>query len=100
VGIDEKPYSCGGSIIVPLYCVRYVKPGRYHFNLLYHDYVIENEDRYVVNVRGKDVIPLQITLNCDSMDVSGFCSGHVISERQFIKRFCNGRKPKEYTAKV
>jgi len=33
------------------------------------------------------------TLECDRMDASGLCSGHRISRKEFIEKYCGGLTP-------
>lgn len=30
-----------------------------------------------------------LTVGCDNMDEAGFCQGHEMSRKEFIKRYCN-----------
>ncbi len=62
----------------------------------YHSETILNDIGMVVNKRnGEIATPKFITKKCDSMDESGFCSGHIITRDEFINKWCNGIDPLE-----
>jgi hypothetical protein len=48
--------------------------------MMYHSEVIRSNGHYQ-------------TLGCDRMDVSGLCSGHKISRKEFLERYCGGIEP-------
>jgi hypothetical protein len=58
---------------------------------------LRKRERYEVYAKCeviRPIKPLYIPLGgCDNYDESGFCCGHEITEREFIKKYCNGKKP-------
>jgi hypothetical protein len=72
-----RAYCIGNAII--LAHVRFIASGECN-SKMYHSEVIRFNGRYR-------------TLGCDKMDVSGLCSGHKISGKEFLKRYCAGIKP-------
>lgn len=74
-------YCIGESIVLPY--VRYVDIGK-HKGMMFHTVLIK------VNGKFK-------TLGCNKMDVSGLCSGHKMSKKEFLRKYCNGIEPKSIT---
>jgi hypothetical protein len=72
-----RAYCMGNSII--LAHIRYITHGGCN-SMMYHSDVIRYNGHYQ-------------TLECDRMDVSGLCSGHKISRKVFLKRYCGGIEP-------
>jgi hypothetical protein len=68
----EKPYCIGCAIIVPG-IARFVVSGDQASYRMYH-------------YNGNSV--------CDHRDVSGFCSGHEMARKDFLKKYCDGIVPK------
>ncbi len=72
-----RAYCIGNSII--LAHIRYITQGGCN-SLMYHSEVI------TLNGHCQ-------TLRCDRMDVSGLCSGHRISRKDFLEKYCGGIEP-------
>jgi hypothetical protein len=69
-----KAYRFGKSIILPH--VRYVRNGNSKAMMMFHALIIKTKKKHQ-------------TLGCDNMDDAGFCKGHEMSRKEFVKRFCN-----------
>lgn len=74
-----KTYSIGNTIILPH--VRYINSDGKKSGMMFHSRTIRVNGKY-------------ITIGCDNMDSSGFCSGHEMSREEFIKRYCEERECK------
>ena len=72
-----KAYCIGDTIILDR--VRFIAHGECN-SRLYHSHVIRLNGHYK-------------TLECDRMDASGLCSGHRISRKEFLDRYCGGLTP-------
>ena len=77
-------YCIGDTIILPY--VRFIGYGACN-SKMYHSDVIRVNGHYR-------------TLACDRMDISGLCSGHNISRKEFLERYCGGITPGEKRAKT
>jgi hypothetical protein len=74
---NTKAYCMERSIILPH--VRYIDDGD-RSSLMYHSRIINSNGHCY-------------TLQCDRMGVSGLCSGHKMSRKEFIESFCDGIEP-------
>jgi len=72
-----RAYRIGNSII--LAHIRHITQEGCN-SMMYHSEVIRSNGHYQ-------------TLGCDRMDVSGLCSGHKISRKEFLERYCGGIEP-------
>jgi len=72
-----RAYCIGNAII--LAHIRYITQAGCN-SLMYHSEVITLNGHYQ-------------TLRCDRMDVSGLCSGHKISRKDFLEKYCGGIEP-------
>jgi len=79
-----RAYCIGNSII--LAHIRFITQGGCN-SLMYHSEVITLNGHYQ-------------TLRCDRMDVSGLCSGHKISRKDFLEKYCGGIEPEIQRAKT
>jgi hypothetical protein len=79
-----RAYCIGNAII--LAHIRFITQGGCN-SLMYHSEVITFNGHYQ-------------TLRCDRMDVSGLCSGHKISRKDFLDRYCGGREPETKRTKT
>ena len=72
---NKKAYRLGKSIILPH--VRYIPYKRPSGKamLMFHSLVVKTNGKHK-------------TLGCGKMDESGFCIGHEISEKEFLKKYC------------
>ncbi len=68
-----KTYCIGNTIILPH--IRYINSEGKKSGMMFHSKTVRINGKY-------------ITIGCDSMDTSGFCSGHEISREEFLKRYC------------
>jgi hypothetical protein len=68
-----KTYCIANTIILPY--IRYVSSEGKKRGMMFHSQTIRINGKY-------------ITIGCNSMDSSGFCSGHEISREEFLKRYC------------
>jgi hypothetical protein len=79
-----RAYCMGNAII--LAHVRFIAHADCN-SKMYHSEVIRFHGHYQ-------------TLECDKMDVSGLCSGHKISRKEFLERYCGGMKPEAKRTKA
>jgi hypothetical protein len=68
-----KGYCIGSTIILPH--IRYVNSEGRKRGMMFHSQTIRVNGKYR-------------TIGCNSMDSSGFCSGHEISREEFLKKYC------------
>ena len=68
----SKSFSLGSSIVIPEKGVRYVYYGRGIYKLFHSN-----------------------PYSCNNRDTKGFCNGHDIGRKEFIKKYCNGIIPKQ-----
>ncbi|NWF52721.1 MAG: hypothetical protein HXY47_06520 [Nitrospirae bacterium] len=68
-----KKYCIGSTIILPH--IRYVNSEGRKGGLMFHSQTIRINGKYR-------------TVGCNSMDSSGFCSGHEMSREEFLKKYC------------
>ena len=68
----SKSFSLGSSIVIPEKGVRYVYYGRGKYKLFHSN-----------------------PYSCNNRDTKGFCNGHDIGRREFIKKYCNGVIPEQ-----
>jgi hypothetical protein len=73
----------GKSIFLPH--VRYIVDGQ-RSSIMYHSHIISSNGHFY-------------TLGCKRMDVSGLCSGHKMSRKEFLKRYCDGVEPETKTGR-
>ena len=78
-----KAYCLGKSIFLPH--IRYIVDGQ-HGSIMYHSHIIISNGHFY-------------TLGCRKMDVSGLCSGHKMSRKEFLEKYCNGLEPETKTNK-
>lgn len=85
IKIKKKPkaYCMGKSIFLPH--VRYIVDGK-RSSVMYHSHIINSNGHFH-------------TLGCKRMDVSGLCSGHKISRKEFLKKYCGGIEPETKSSK-
>lgn len=76
-GRDMRAYRIGKSIILPH--VRYIN-GAGCNGMMFHSKVIRLNGQYQ-------------TVGCNKTDVSGLCSGHKMSKKEFLKRYCGDLEP-------
>ena len=79
-----RAYRIGNSII--LAHIRHITQVGCN-SMMYHSEVIRSNGHYQ-------------TLGCDRMDVSGLCSGHKISRKEFLERYCGGIEPEAKRTKA
>ena len=68
-----KTYCIGSTIILPH--IRYMNSEGRKTGMMFHSKMIRINGKYK-------------TLGCNSMDSSGFCSGHEMSREEFMKKYC------------
>ena len=68
----SKSFSLGSSIVIPEKGVRYVYYGKGIYKLFHNNLVF-----------------------CGNRDIKGFCIGHDIKRKEFIKKYCNGIVPEQ-----
>jgi hypothetical protein len=76
-------YRMGRSIILPH--VRYIN-GDGCNSMMFHSNIINSHGHCH-------------TLGCNRMDFSGLCSGHKMSKKEFLKRYCGGVETETRTNK-
>ena len=68
----SKSFSLGSSIVIPEKGVRYVYYSKGIYKLFHNNLVF-----------------------CGNRDTKGFCIGHDIKRKEFIKKYCNGVVPEQ-----
>jgi len=72
MNLKSKSFSLGSSIVIPGKGVRYVYYGKGIYKLFHNNLVF-----------------------CGNRDTKGFCIGHDIKRKEFIKKYCNGVVPEQ-----
>ena len=72
MNLKSKSFSLGSSIVIPEKGVRYVYYSKGIYKLFHNNLVF-----------------------CGNRDTKGFCIGHDIKRKEFIKKYCNGIVPKQ-----